>query len=102
MPILLVASVGGPKILDKRWSVDLEKRIQEEHFIDDSYKDRIRKELEKESMNQTINGLSMAAPYSSEEKQILLETKNIIDRKEKLENILKTYVVDNFSNTTIQ
>ena len=60
------------------------------------------KELEKESLNQTINGLSMAAPFSSEEKQILLETKNIIDRKEKLENILKTYVVDNFSNTTIQ
>ncbi len=34
--------MGGPKILDKRWSVDLEKRIQEEHFIDDSYKDRYK------------------------------------------------------------
>ena len=34
--------MGGPKIQDKRWSVDLEKRIQEEHFIDDSYKDRYK------------------------------------------------------------
>ena len=60
------------------------------------------KELEKESLDKTINGLSMAAPFSSEEKQILLETKNITERKIKLEEILKTYVLDNFSNTTIQ
>ncbi len=60
------------------------------------------KELEKESLDKTINGLSMAAPFSSEEKQILLETKNIAERKIKLEEILKTYVLDNFSNTTIQ
>tara|TARA_Y100001970_G_scaffold164487_1_gene200982 strand:+ start:3091 stop:3717 length:627 start_codon:yes stop_codon:yes gene_type:complete len=60
------------------------------------------KELEKESLERTINELSMAAPFSSEEKQILLESKNITDRKEKLQNILKTYVLDNFSNTTIQ
>ena len=60
------------------------------------------KELEKESLDKTINGLSMAAPFSSEEKQILLESVSISERKKKLEEILKTYVLDDFSNTTIQ
>ena len=32
--------VGEPKISDKRWSVDLEKRIQESHYIEDSYRKR--------------------------------------------------------------
>ena len=44
----------------------------------------------------------MASPFSLEEKQVLLETKNLKTRKNKLEEILKTYVLDNFSNTTIQ
>ena len=30
----------GPKISDKRWSVDLEKRIQEEHYDERSYRER--------------------------------------------------------------
>ena len=30
----------GPKISDKRWSVDLEKRIQEEHYDEQSYRER--------------------------------------------------------------
>ena len=30
----------GPKISDKRWSVDLEKRIQEKHFEEQTYNDR--------------------------------------------------------------
>ena len=44
----------------------------------------------------------MASPFSLEEKQILLESQNLNLRKSKLEEILKTYLVDNFSNTTIQ
>jgi len=60
------------------------------------------KELQKQSLNHTINTLSMASPFSLEEKQVLLETQNLNLRKIKLEEILKTYVVDNFSNTTIQ
>ena len=60
------------------------------------------KDLEKQSFDQTINTLSMASPFSLEEKQILLEAPNIQDRKEKLEEILKTYILDNFSNTTVQ
>jgi len=60
------------------------------------------KEMQKQSLGQTINTLSMASPFSLEEKQILLESKNLALRKEKLEEILKTYIVDNFSNTTLQ
>ena len=59
------------------------------------------KELEKQSLDQTINTLSMASPFSLEEKQVLLETVNLQDRKKKLEEILKTYIVDNFSNKTL-
>ena len=60
------------------------------------------KELEKKSLNQTINALAMASPFSLEEKQILLETNDLSDRKQKLEQILSTYNFDNFNNKTIQ
>ena len=60
------------------------------------------KELEKQSLDQTINTLAMASPFSLEEKQILLETININNRKIEFERILQTYVVDNFSNKTLQ
>ena len=60
------------------------------------------KELEKQDLNQTINTLAMASPFSLEEKQALLETQNLISRKFKLEEIIKTYILDDFSNTTIQ
>ena len=60
------------------------------------------KELEKQSLDETINALSMASPFSLEEKQILLETTNLDERKKKLEEILNTYVLDNFGNKTIQ
>ena len=60
------------------------------------------KEIEKQSLDKTINTLSMASPFSLEEKQILLESINLEDRKKKLEEILKTYVYDDFSNNTIQ
>ena len=60
------------------------------------------KELEKKSLEQTINTLAMASPFSLEEKQALLETKDINLRKISFEKILNTYVTDNFSNTTLQ
>ena len=60
------------------------------------------KELEKQSLNQTINTLAMASPFSLEEKQILLETVNLNERKKKLELILSTYSFNNYNNTTIQ
>ena len=59
-------------------------------------------ELEKKKPDQTINTLSMASPFSLEEKQVLLESKNFNTRKEKFNEILKTYIHDNFSNSTLQ
>jgi len=60
------------------------------------------KDLEKQTLDQVINTLSMASPFSLEEKQILLESFDLKDRQNKLEQILKTYVLDKFSNSTIQ
>ena len=44
----------------------------------------------------------MASPFSLEEKQVLLESKNLFTRKKKLEEILKTYTVSDFNNNTLQ
>ena len=60
------------------------------------------KSLENQDLNETINALAMAAPFSLEEKQILLESKNLEVRKDKISEILNTYSFDNFHNTTIQ
>ena len=60
------------------------------------------KDLENQSVEQTLNTLSMASPFTLEEKQILLETRNLIDRKNKLEEILITYTNYSFTNKTIQ
>ncbi len=58
--------------------------------------------LKKNDLNDTLNALSMASPFSLEEKQVLLEAKDLTTRKLKLEEILKTYIFDNFSNKTLQ
>ena len=60
------------------------------------------KELEKQSLNETINALAMASPFTLEEKQILLEAKNLDIRKNKIAEILNTYTYDIFNNTTVQ
>ncbi len=60
------------------------------------------KALEKQSLDETINALAMASPFSLEEKQILLEAKNLKNRKIKISQILTTYTFDDFNNTTIQ
>jgi len=60
------------------------------------------KELEKQNLNQAINILSMASPFSLEEKQVLLETVSLNERSKKLEQILSTYIFESFNNTTIQ
>ncbi len=60
------------------------------------------KALEKQSLDETINALAMASPFSLEEKQVLLEAKNLDVRKNKISQILSTYTFDDFNNTTIQ
>jgi len=60
------------------------------------------KSLEKQNLNETINALAMASPFSLEEKQILLESQNLKIRKNKIAEILSTYIHDNFDNNTVQ
>ena len=59
-------------------------------------------ELEKQSLNEIINALAMASPFSLEEKQVLLEAKNLNVRKNKIAEILSTYTFDVFNNKTLQ
>ena len=60
------------------------------------------KALEKQSLDETINALAMASPFSLEEKQVLLEAKDLNVRKNKIAQILNTYSHDIYDNTTIQ
>jgi len=60
------------------------------------------KELEKQSLDETINALAMASPFTLEEKQALLETRNLDIRKIKISEILNTYTFDQYNNKTIQ
>ena len=58
--------------------------------------------LEKQSLDETINALAMASPFSLEEKQVLLEAENLRIRKSKIAEILSIYTYDIFNNTTLQ
>ena len=58
--------------------------------------------LEKQNLSETINALAMASPFTLEEKQVLLESKNLEIRKDKIAQILSTYSHDNIDNFTIQ
>ena len=60
------------------------------------------KALEKQSLDETINALAMASPFTIEEKQVLLEAKSLNIRKTKISEILTTYSFDQYNNTTIQ
>ena len=58
--------------------------------------------LEKQSLDEIINALAMTSPFSLEEKQVLLEAKNLNTRKVKIAEILNTYSYDQFENNTLQ
>ena len=60
------------------------------------------KALEKQSLDETINALAMASPFSLEEKQVLLEAVSLDLRKNKIAEILSTYTFDEYNNTTVQ
>ena len=60
------------------------------------------KNLQRQSLDEAINALAMASPFTLEEKQILLEAKNLNARKIKISEILTTYTLDQYNNTTIQ
>ena len=75
---------------------DLKKLFEKRGFIINW------KALEKQSLNETINALAMASPFTLAEKQILLEAENLEIRKTKISEILTTYSFDNYNNTTVQ
>tara|TARA_Y100000591_G_C21605326_1_gene580039 strand:+ start:109 stop:756 length:648 start_codon:yes stop_codon:yes gene_type:complete len=58
--------------------------------------------LEKQSLDEIINALAMASPFTLEEKQVLLEAKNLDIRKDRIAEILTTYTFDQFNNKTLQ
>ena len=99
----------------KEFEKDLELNDETTKFIDlDAIFDDLKKlfkrknyilnldEFNNENQEQTINALCMISPFSLEEKQILLESKNTNQRKIKLKEILDTYLLDNFEIKTIQ
>ena len=98
-----------------KFSKDLENNDQEIKFMDLEliFKDLKSlfdkkgfiinwKALEKQSLEETINALSMASPFSLEEKQVLLEAENLNIRKQRIAEILATYSHDIFNNSTLQ
>ena len=60
------------------------------------------KALEKQSLDEIINALAMASPFTLEEKQVLLEASNLEIRKNKIADILTTYTFDQYNNSTVQ
>ena len=60
------------------------------------------KGLEQQSLNEIINALAMASPFTLEEKQVLLEAENLNIRKDRIAEILTTYSHDSFNNQTLQ
>ena len=83
------------KDLDKIFK-DLQNLFEKKGFMVDW------SSLKKQNFSNTLNTLSMASHFSLEEKQALLETKDLSTRKLRLEQILKTYTLDDFSNKTLQ
>ncbi len=60
------------------------------------------KALEKQNLDETINALAMASPFTLEEKQALLEAKDLEIRKTRIAEILTTYTFDLYNNRTVQ
>jgi len=60
------------------------------------------KALQEQSLDETINALAMASPFSLEEKQVLLEARNLDVRKNRIAEILSTYSYDEYDNNTLQ
>tara|TARA_B110000008_G_C16908036_1_gene539489 strand:- start:325 stop:972 length:648 start_codon:yes stop_codon:yes gene_type:complete len=75
---------------------DLKKFFKKKNIILDW------KELEKQNIDQVLNTLCMIAPFTLEEKQVLLETISLDDRKIKLKKIINTYTLSNMESKTLQ
>mgnify|MGYP003687243071 CR=1 FL=1 len=60
------------------------------------------KGLETQNLNETINALAMASPFSIEEKQKLIEANQTEEKFKVLNKIIEFNLFDFFQNKTIQ
>ncbi|MAJ23271.1 MAG: hypothetical protein CBC24_05380 [Candidatus Pelagibacter sp. TMED64] len=60
------------------------------------------KEIGDFEIEELINTISMIAPFTSEEKQTLLEAINLHQRVETLKKIVEIYLVDDYQSITVQ
>ena len=60
------------------------------------------KEIKDFEIEELINTISMIAPFTSEEKQTLLEAINLNQRVEILKKIVEIYLVDDYQSITVQ
>ena len=58
-------------------------------------------ELEAIGLPQIIKFIPMISPFKNENKQVLLETKNLVEFYKKLISILELEIMGDFSNKTI-
>ena len=58
-------------------------------------------EIEGIELSQIIKFIAMVSPFKDEDKQVLLETKNLVDFYNKLLSIIELEVASNFTNKTI-
>ena len=58
-------------------------------------------ELEAIGLPQIIKFIPMISPFKNEDKQVLLETKNLVEFYKKLISILELEIMGDFSNKTI-
>ena len=75
---------------------DLKTFLQRKNYILDW------QELKNQNLHQIINTFCMISPISLEEKQMLLESESLEDRKNKLKKIIKTYKFNNIQIKTLQ
>ena len=102
VPVHLIPRVASRELVDKPLALGLDIRSKS-FSVQNLMKEIINwKALENQSLDETINALAMASPFTLEEKQVLLETKNLNSRKSKIADILTTYTFDQYNNTTIQ
>ena len=60
------------------------------------------KELNKLDFDQMISTICMVSPFSTEEKQKLIEAPNINEKIKSLDEIININLLDNFKNNTLQ
>ena len=59
-------------------------------------------EFKKLSFDQLVSTIAMVSPFSTEEKQKLVETIEVQDKFKTLDNIINFNLLDTYNNNTVQ